>query len=182
MTGITAAEAWSNWARNVRATPRVVLTLASLEELRKTMIAAGQGETVRVAGAEHSFAPLCATNGTLLDLSLFTGVERVDPATGAATIRAGTRIADLGQPSLSATRIAYDSCDLGLLSPVRTSPAPSPTSGVHSPPVKHPARTSTGAWSEVSDRQFGGAAIRLCRLTRKMVTRPTKAKAPQVTA
>ena len=53
---------------------------------------------MRVAGAGHSFAPLCATNGTLLDLSRLSGIERVDPVAGEATIWAGTRICDLGEP------------------------------------------------------------------------------------
>ena len=34
------------------------------------------GDEVRVAGAGHSFAPLCATDGLLLDLSALTGVRR----------------------------------------------------------------------------------------------------------
>jgi FAD/FMN-containing dehydrogenase len=93
---------WTNWAGNVRVTPRAVATPASLEQLRHAVTAAARrGETVRVAGAGHSFAPLCATDGTLLDVSLLAGIERIDPETGQATIWAGTRIADLGEPLLA---------------------------------------------------------------------------------
>ena len=99
---ITAAGSWTNWAGNVRATPRVVVKPTTLDQVRQAVTAAARrGETVRVAGAGHSFAPLCATNGTLLDLSLLTGIERIDPETGEATIWAGTRISDLGEPLLA---------------------------------------------------------------------------------
>jgi FAD/FMN-containing dehydrogenase len=92
---------WTNWAGNVRVAPRVIVQPASLDELGEAVCeAARRGETVRVAGAGHSFAPLCATTGTLLDLSLLTGVERVDPETGEATVWAGMRICDLGAPLL----------------------------------------------------------------------------------
>ena len=76
---------WTNWAGNVRATPRIVVRPGSLADLREVVLeAARRGETVRVAGAGHSFAPFCATDGTLLDLSLLAGLERVDPETGEA--------------------------------------------------------------------------------------------------
>src|SRR5919107_61168 len=94
-----ASGIWANWAGNIQATPRNLVTPNSLVELRSAVLEAAQrGETVRVAGAGHSFAPLCATSGTLLDLSSFAGVDRVDPETGEATLRAGSRIADLGEP------------------------------------------------------------------------------------
>src|SRR5919112_2030369 len=55
-----ASGIWTNWAGNVRATPRIVVTPGSIGELRAVVVeAAGRGETVRVAGAGHSFAPLC---------------------------------------------------------------------------------------------------------------------------
>jgi FAD/FMN-containing dehydrogenase len=96
-----SAGTWTNWAGNVRAMPRVVVTPGSLAELRAAVVeAARHGEAVRVAGAGHSFAPVCATDGTLLDLSRLAGVERVDSETGEVTVWAGTRVADLGEPLL----------------------------------------------------------------------------------
>src|SRR5215212_11654474 len=87
--GAIATGSWTNWAGNITAAPRIVVTPGSLAELRAAVIeAARRGEAVRVAGAGHSFAPLCVTNGTLLDLSGLAGVERVDPETGQATISA----------------------------------------------------------------------------------------------
>lgn len=63
----------------------------------QALVAGGDLE-VRVAGTGHSFSPLCATDGLLLDLSALSGVLSVDAVRGAATVAAGTRIADLGEP------------------------------------------------------------------------------------
>jgi FAD/FMN-containing dehydrogenase len=108
-----AFPAWENWASNVVAKPRVIVAPASIEELRTAVLeAARRGEQVRVAGAGHSFAPLCATDGTLIDLSRLAGIERIDPETGYATIRAGTRIHDLGAPLLAAGRALANQGDI----------------------------------------------------------------------
>jgi FAD/FMN-containing dehydrogenase len=87
---------WTNWAGNVRCSPRRLERPASIDELRR-LVGDGDDE-VRVAGAGHSFAPLCATDGLLLDLSALTGVVATDAGAGTATVLAGTRIADLGEP------------------------------------------------------------------------------------
>lgn len=110
---VAAQETWSNWAGNVQATPRRVVQPPSLDDLRAALLdAAAHGETVRVAGAGHSFAPLCATNGTLLDLSLLAGIEHIDSATGEATIWAGTRLFNLGEPLLDAGRALLNQGDI----------------------------------------------------------------------
>lgn len=104
---------WTNWAGNVVARPRQITRPATIDELRRAVAeAARRGEGVRVAGAGHSFAPLCATDGTLLDLSLLAGVERVDPETGEATILAGTPIHALGEPLLAAGRALANQGDI----------------------------------------------------------------------
>ena len=124
---------WANWAGNVRAAPRALLRPASLGELRNAVIAAARrGETVRVTGAGHSFAPLCATDGTLLDLSLLAGVERIDLETGAATIWAGTRIADLGPPLLAEGRALANQGDID-----RQAIAGAVSTGTHGTGRKH---------------------------------------------
>lgn len=113
MTTEMAQEHWANWAGNVQAAPCKVAQPATLDELRATVLeAAARGETVRVAGAGHSFAPLCVTNGTLLDLSLLAGIERIDPETGDATIWAGTRLFNLGAPLLDAGRALLNQGDI----------------------------------------------------------------------
>src|SRR5688572_15375553 len=110
---VAAQETWSNWAGNVRATPRRVVQPASRDDLRAALLdAASHGETVRVAGAGHSFAPLCATGGTLIDLSLLAGIKHIEAATGEATIWAGTRLFNLGGPLLDAGRALLNQGDI----------------------------------------------------------------------
>ena len=131
--GAIASVTWTNWAGNVRAAPRIVATPSSLDELRQAVTeAARRGETVRVAGAGHSFAPLCVTNSTLLDLSRLAGVERVDPETGEATIWAGTRIADLGEPLLTQGRALANQGDID-----RQAIAGAVSTGTHGTGRKH---------------------------------------------
>jgi FAD/FMN-containing dehydrogenase len=128
-----ASGIWTNWAGNVRATPRIMVSPGSIGELRAAVVeAAGRGETVRVAGAGHSFAPLCATNGTLLDLSRLAGVERIDATTGEATIWAGARIADLGEPLLVQGRAFANQGDID-----RQAIAGAVSTGTHGTGRKH---------------------------------------------
>lgn len=113
MTAGTASGTWANWAGNVQSAPRRVVQPASLDEVRVALWeAAAAGDTVRVAGAGHSFAPLCVTSGTLLDLSLLAGIEHLDPANGEATIWAGTRLFNLGGPLLEAGRALLNQGDI----------------------------------------------------------------------
>jgi FAD/FMN-containing dehydrogenase len=131
--GTIASGIWTNWAGNVRATPRSLVTPGSLAELRLAVVEAAQrGETVRVAGAGHSFAPLCATNGTLLDLSRLAGVERIDSETGEATIWSGSRIADLGEPLLARARAFANQGDID-----RQAIAGAVSTGTHGTGRKH---------------------------------------------
>jgi FAD/FMN-containing dehydrogenase len=124
---------WANWAGNIRATPRNLVTPSSLAELRSAVLEAAQrGETVRVAGAGHSFAPLCATSGTLIDLSRFAGIERIDATTGEATIWAGSRIADLGGPLLAHGRAFANQGDID-----RQTIAGAVSTGTHGTGRKH---------------------------------------------
>ena len=128
-----ASGRWTNWAGNIRATPRILATPSSLAELRSVVVeAARRGETVRVAGAGHSFAPLCATSGTLLDLSRITGVEAVDPENGEATFWAGSRIADLGEPLLAHGRAFANQGDID-----RQAIAGAVSTGTHGTGRKH---------------------------------------------
>ncbi len=87
---------WTNWAGNASCAPARIARPRSVDEVC-TGIAATDA-AMRVAGAGHSFAPLVATDGLLLDLAEIAGVVRVDAAAGVATVRAGTRISALGAP------------------------------------------------------------------------------------
>jgi FAD-linked oxidoreductase len=90
---------WHNWNGNVRCTPAEIVRPRSEDEVAEAIRAAvGAGRNVRVAGSGHSYAPIAATDGTLISLERMTGVESVDEARGEATIWAGSRLRTLGDP------------------------------------------------------------------------------------
>jgi FAD/FMN-containing dehydrogenase len=127
------ATCWTNWAGNVCVEPRAVARPGSLDDLREAVVAAARrGETICVAGAGHSFAPLCATAGTLIDLSLLSGLEAVDAETGDATVWAGTRLCDLGAPLLAAGRAFANQGDID-----RQAVAGAVSTGTHGTGRKH---------------------------------------------
>jgi FAD-linked oxidoreductase len=67
-----------------------------VEELQ-AMLASTSGP-VRPVGAGHSFSPLVPTEGTIVSLSRLSGIIEHDPSTLQATLWAGTRLGDIGQP------------------------------------------------------------------------------------
>lgn len=104
---------WENWAKNVAVHPRSMARPGSLDETRRIVRDAAQrGESVRAVGAGHSFAPVCDTAGTLLDLSLLTGLESIDPASGDATLLAGTPVHTIGPLLSSADRALANQGDI----------------------------------------------------------------------
>jgi FAD-linked oxidoreductase len=89
---------WRNWSGWIRCRPRRIETPADEGEVAALVAGAGrEGLTVRVAGSGHSFTPLVATDGVILDLSRLAGIVSADRAGGHAVIRAGTKISDLGE-------------------------------------------------------------------------------------
>jgi FAD-linked oxidoreductase len=61
---------WRNWSGSVTARPEQIARPTTEAELAERVRAARK---VRVVGAGHSFMPLCATEGLLLDLSALEG-------------------------------------------------------------------------------------------------------------
>jgi FAD-linked oxidoreductase len=60
---------------------------------------ARRGEVVRVAGSGHSFVPLCAADGgTVVSLENLKGMVAADPAAREASVWAGSKIFELGEP------------------------------------------------------------------------------------
>jgi len=93
------AEGWSNWSGGVEAHPSRVATPRSPQEVCELVRrAAARGATVRTTGSGHSFVPLCATNDLLLSLDSLGGVLSADTETRRATIGAGTKLWQLGEP------------------------------------------------------------------------------------
>jgi FAD/FMN-containing dehydrogenase len=92
---------WRNWAGCVECAPRRFLEPRDEPGVRAAVReAAAAGLELRVAGAGHSFTPLVATDGVLLGLDALAGIESHDAAGGEVTVRAGTRIRELGGPLL----------------------------------------------------------------------------------
>ena len=85
---------WQNWSRGVRCTPKTVIRPKEEVELAAA-IRATEGP-VRVPGSGHSFTPLCASEGTLVDLSAFTGLMSADPTHATATFLAATPLWAVG--------------------------------------------------------------------------------------
>lgn len=90
------SESWSNWSGSVACQPRRIALPSTEAELRALVRdAADEGLGVRGAGTGHSFTPLVATDGLLISLDNWTGVEA--HGAGSVTVRAGTKLHDLGE-------------------------------------------------------------------------------------
>jgi FAD-linked oxidoreductase len=90
--------AWSNWSGKITARPRHSVSVSDEEGLRAAVRnAVGP---VRVPGSGHSFTPIAATDGTLIDIDAMSGVVRHDAAALTATVKAGSKIHALGRPLL----------------------------------------------------------------------------------
>lgn len=84
---------FKNFARTVVAHPAAIRSPRSIAELAQVLEqAADLEQPVRTVGAGHSFTPLAATDGILLNLDGFQGIEEVDALTHEVTFRAGTRL------------------------------------------------------------------------------------------
>jgi FAD/FMN-containing dehydrogenase len=104
---------WTNWAGNLQCEPDAIARPGTLDELRAAVVeAAGRKQSIRAAGSGHSFAPLCQTDGLLIDLSDLAGIDLIDPETGDATVWAGTKIHALGEPLFRAGRALANQGDI----------------------------------------------------------------------
>jgi FAD/FMN-containing dehydrogenase len=89
---------WVNWSGGVRCTPRAMASPQSESEVAALVRSAGSdGLVVRVAGSGHSFTPIVATSGVMLDLAGLSGIVAVDSVARQAELRAGTKISALGE-------------------------------------------------------------------------------------
>jgi FAD/FMN-containing dehydrogenase len=60
--------------------------------------ACGRGLSIRAAGAGHSFTPVVATDGLLLDLSGLGGIRSIDTERRRVVVGPATTIGDFGEP------------------------------------------------------------------------------------
>lgn len=87
---------WSNWSGSQQSQPKRWLKPKDEAALVELVREAQSG--LRVTGASHSFSALCKTDETLVSLDHLSGVVSHDAATLQATVQAGTRLRDLGEP------------------------------------------------------------------------------------
>jgi FAD/FMN-containing dehydrogenase len=94
---------WTNWSGSVTCAPQNIASPTSEAELIALVKDANRDNAiVRVAGTGHSFVPLCATDGALISLDNLQGVVSTDREAMTATIWAGTKIFQVGEPLLAA--------------------------------------------------------------------------------
>jgi FAD-linked oxidoreductase len=87
---------WQNWSGGQKATPQNIAFPGSEAELA-TLVKNAAGP-VRAFGGGHSFSPVALSQGTMISLEQLNGIVSHDASALTATIRAGSRIASLGDP------------------------------------------------------------------------------------
>jgi FAD-linked oxidoreductase len=87
---------WRNWSGSQECVPKVRSAPGSLQELQE-LVASASG-TVRPVGAGHSFSALVPTDDTIVSLSRLSGLVSHDAQRLQATLWAGSRLVDVGQP------------------------------------------------------------------------------------
>jgi FAD/FMN-containing dehydrogenase len=96
---MAAVSTWTNWAGNQSCRPDEQAAPRSEDEVATLVAdAAGRGLAVRVAGAGHSFTPVVATDGLLLDLRELGGVRSVDADRRRVVVGPSTTIGEFGEP------------------------------------------------------------------------------------
>jgi FAD-linked oxidoreductase len=95
MNSEAAMHTWSNWSGYVKASPRRIARPADEMELAQAIRT--EPGTVRIVGSGHSFTPLVATDGTILDLGAFSGLVSHNNAAMTATVGAATPLGRLTQ-------------------------------------------------------------------------------------
>jgi FAD-linked oxidoreductase len=85
---------WSNWSGGVRSKPREVVV--PKDEVDLASAVRKSPGPVRVPGSGHSFTPVAASDGTLIDLSAFSGFKGMDRERQVATLAAATPLWDVG--------------------------------------------------------------------------------------
>ena len=89
---------WRNWSGSVECEPSRIAYPINLDEIVGIVEKSGRkGDLIRVAGSGHSFTPLVETDDILISLDKVKGIEEVDASRGLVTVRAGTKLKQLGK-------------------------------------------------------------------------------------
>ncbi|KAB0611878.1 D-arabinono-1,4-lactone oxidase, partial [Castellaniella defragrans] len=86
---------WRNWSGLHACTPRAIATPGTEAEIATLL--SSPGGALRCVGAGHSFTALVPTDDILLSLDRFSGLVSHDAAASTATLRAGTRLAQVSR-------------------------------------------------------------------------------------
>jgi FAD/FMN-containing dehydrogenase len=90
---------WANWSGRQKDSPVAILAPTSEAEIIDAVAMAAEGNlAIRAVGASHSHSRIAATNGLLLTLDGWQGIESVDTDNQTATFRSGSRIYQVGEP------------------------------------------------------------------------------------
>ncbi|MDX1756037.1 MAG: D-arabinono-1,4-lactone oxidase [Marinobacter sp.] len=87
---------WKNWSGSQLSHPAARLAPATVADLQEQVRSANG--TIRAVGSGHSFSPLVPTDDTLISLNRLSGLLSHDDDRQQATIGAGTRLGQLGEP------------------------------------------------------------------------------------
>jgi FAD-linked oxidoreductase len=85
---------WSNWSGGVSCKPRKIV--APKDEVELAAVVRQADEPIRTPGTGHSFTPLNASDGVLIDLTAFRGLKNADPERQTATLSAATPLWQAG--------------------------------------------------------------------------------------
>jgi FAD/FMN-containing dehydrogenase len=90
---------WTNWVGNQTCEPAELAAPRSEDEVAELVAdASGRGLGVRVAGGGHSFTPVVATDGLLLDLRGLPGIRSIDRERRRVVVGPATTIGEFGMP------------------------------------------------------------------------------------
>ncbi len=89
---------WQNWSGSVESTPAAIKYPTTQDEIIQIVKdCQAKKLKIRVVGSGHSFTPLVQTNGVLVSLDFYSGIEHIDVEKKQATVLAGTKIKELGE-------------------------------------------------------------------------------------
>jgi FAD-linked oxidoreductase len=86
---------WRNWSGSQHCDPAAIAVPADETELCQ-LVKTAKGP-IRPVGSGHSFTPLVPTDGTIVSLDRLHGIVEHDDGAKTATIRAGTRLAEMSE-------------------------------------------------------------------------------------
>src|SRR5579872_1448455 len=96
---MAATTNWANWVGNQSCEPAELAAPSSEDEVAELVASASaRGLGVRVAGGGHSFTPVVATDGLLLDLRGLPRIRSIDPDRRRVVVGPATTIGEFGVP------------------------------------------------------------------------------------